>query len=347
MTATFSERLIAWQKTAGRNHLPWQNTRDAYRIWLSEIMLQQTQVSTVIPYYHRFITRFPHVASLAEASQDEVLSYWSGLGYYSRARNLYKAAQAVAERFAGHFPTRSADLETLPGIGRSTAAAIAAFSSDERVAILDGNVKRVLARHAGISGYPGEKKVADRLWEEAEKHLPDQNMVAYTQGLMDLGSLICTRTRPQCGACPLAEDCEARQSGRTGELPTPKPRKSSPEKETVMLLIRAGNQWLMQQRPQKGVWAGLWSLPECATTLAANAWAQEIGLTVEDETTGPTFTHVFTHFRLHITPHLLKVAALQPAPAGYAWLSTAQALGAGIPAPVRRLLEQYGAQHPH
>lgn len=342
MNTTFSARLISWQKTAGRNQLPWQNTRDPYRIWLSEIMLQQTQVSTVIPYFLRFLDRFPTVKHLAEASQEEVLALWSGLGYYSRARNLHKAAQTVIDRFSGVFPTHSAALETLPGIGRSTAAAIAAFSSEERSAILDGNVKRVLARHAGIDGYPGDKRVADQLWREAEARLPQQDMIAYTQGLMDLGSLICTRNKPGCEACPVNQDCVARRSGRTAELPGRKPRKATPEKETVMLLVQQEQKWLLQRRPEKGIWAGLWSLPECPATLAASDWAQAHGLKILDEDTGSAFTHVFTHFRLHITPHRLQVVASGTLPDDCVWHSLSEALAAGIPTPVRRLLEQYG-----
>src|SRR5215510_12035496 len=257
-------KLIAWQKRHGRHDLPWQGTRDPYAIWLSEIMLQQTQVATVIPYYLRFLARFPDVRQLAAAPLDEVMRLWSGLGYYSRARNLHRAAGIIAAEHGGRFPRRFEAVAALPGVGRSTAAAICVFAYGQRHAILDGNVKRVLARQRGVKGYAGEKKVADRLWQEAEDLLPRRSVEAYTQGLMDLGATVCTRSRPRCPAYPVHTSCVAHHRGWVGKLPAPRPRKRLPHKRTIMLaLVRAG-EVLLEKRPPSGVWGGMWCLPETA-----------------------------------------------------------------------------------
>ncbi|BCL74412.1 A/G-specific adenine glycosylase [Jeongeupia sp. HS-3] len=339
----FSTRLIAWQGTHGRHDLPWQ-VADAYRVWLSEIMLQQTQVATVIDYYQRFLLRFPDIASLAAAPLDDVLALWSGLGYYSRARNLHKAAQAVMNDFGGEFPRTPAEIETLPGVGRSTAAAIAAFSFDTRSAILDGNVKRVLTRWAGIAGFPGQKAIENRLWTLAESLLPanGHDMPAYTQAQMDLGATVCTPKKPACLACPVSSDCVARITGRQTELPTPKPKKAVPERRTVMLLIRDdAGRLLLERRPPTGIWGGLWSLPETATTLDAVAHCRDrLQLAIELEPALADFVHVFTHFRLTITPQPATLAAATALADndGLRWFSRAEALAAGIPTPLRRLL---------
>ncbi len=339
----FAERLIAWQRQYGRHHLPWQ-VSDPYRVWLSEIMLQQTQVTTVIDYFLRFTARFPDVASLAAASLDEVLAQWSGLGYYSRARNLHRAAQMVMDRFSGVFPADPALLAELPGIGRSTAAAISAFSFGTRAAILDGNVKRVLTRWAGIEGHPSQKAVEHRLWALAESLLPASDLTAYTQGLMDLGSTVCTPKRPNCTACPQAFDCQARLTGRQTELPTPKPKKSQPERHTVLLLIEDRGQILLERRPPAGIWGGLWSLPETTDTLSARAFCeQRFGLQVEFDPALADFSHVFTHFKLQITPlpgHVFGKTD-QLADANTSWFDPCDALQLGLPAPIRKILQSH------
>ena len=248
VAAAFAPALIAWQKKHGRHDLPWQNTRDAYAVWLSEIMLQQTQVSAVIPYYRRFLERFPTIAALAAAPADDVLALWSGLGYYSRARNLHRAAQQVVAEHGGHFPQSQEAVMALPGIGRSTAAAILVFAFGKRGAILDGNVKRVLARVRGITGYPGDSAVAAKLWEEAERLLPKTGLRAYTQGLMDLGATVCARRNPRCTECPAQALCIAHRGGRTAELPTPKPRKALPQRRTLMLILQRAGEVLLEKR---------------------------------------------------------------------------------------------------
>lgn len=259
---SFAGRLIRWQLECGRHSLPWQGTRDPYAIWVSEVMLQQTQVSSVIPYYQRFMASFPDVASLAGVPVGDVLTLWSGLGYYSRARNLHRAACVIMEQYSGVFPQDAATLQRLPGIGRSTAAAIAAFAFGERGTILDGNVKRILARYFGISGYPGEKSVEERLWQLAESLLPaeesnHQIVVSYTQALMDLGALVCARSRPRCQYCPLQADCIACQNDLTADLPVPKPRKTLPVRETVHLILLDQERILLKKRPASGIWGGI------------------------------------------------------------------------------------------
>ena len=305
---TFSARIIGWQRLHGRHGLPWQGA-DAYRVWLSEIMLQQTQVVTVIPYYQRFVARFPDVAALAAASEDEVLAHWSGLGYYSRGRNLFRAAQLVMRQHDGKFPQSFDDICALPGIGRSTAAAIGALAFHQRRAILDGNVKRVLARYCAIEGYTGEKKTEMRLWQQAEALLPQREVAVYTQGLMDLGAQLCTRSKPRCEACPLRADCAARARGLVAHLPTPRPRKALPEKRSTFLLLLDGSDILLEKRPGSGVWGGLWCPPQLEEEQDAAAHcAQRFGVDVAQAVVLPVFSHTFTHFKLHIAPLLLRVA---------------------------------------
>ena len=334
----FSRRLIEWQKHHGRHGLPWQQTRDPYAVWLSEIMLQQTQVASVIPYYQRFIARFPDIAALAAASQDEVLAHWSGLGYYARGRNLHRAAQLVVAQHGGVFPSDPEWVVALPGIGRSTAAAILAFSFGQRRAILDGNVKRVLARCFGIAGYPGAKAVENRLWQQAEALLPESGIETYTQALMDLGATLCTR-KPSCAACPLGSGCVAYNEKRVAELPEPKPRKPLPQKETAMLILLRQGEVYLEKRPPTGIWGGMWSLPE-APVLEADAPAR-LGMAGMEGKPLPERQHTFTHFRLRIVPRVFEVTALQPGarePGGL-WLTPADALGAALPKPVREILK--------
>jgi A/G-specific adenine glycosylase len=336
---SFASRIVRWQQRHGRHALPWQATRDPYRIWLSEIMLQQTQVATVIPYFERFLARFPDVRSLAVADEDAVLALWSGLGYYSRARNLHAAARGVVDRHGGTFPDDPAALAALPGVGRSTAAAIAALAFGRRGAILDGNVRRVLARHGGIAGWPGERAVEAALWQLAEARLPRRDIAAYTQGMMDLGALVCTRSRPACGACPVSADCVALREQRVAELPTPRPRKALPERSVQMLLLVDRGELMLEKRPRQGVWGGLWSLPELPPGDDPQAHCRErYGLIARAQHPLPALSHCFTHFRLHIQPVALHLAPRSGTQPGQLWLPPADAREAALPTPVRRLL---------
>ena len=337
--------LIAWQRVHGRHSLPWVGSRDPYRVWLSEIMLQQTQVSTVLGYYERFLQRFPDVAALAAAHQDDVLALWSGLGYYSRARNLHRCAQVVVDQHGGRFPAHSVALATLPGIGRSTAAAIAAFCFDERCAILDGNVKRVLTRALGNGDDLAEGRHERALWQQAEALLPAQHIAAYTQGLMDLGASLCSTRRPACDACPLAGLCVARAEGQPEAYPVKTRKLKRGQREHALLwLDHKDSVWLVQ-RPQTGVWAGLWSLPEFESDQAlwdqASDWPG-VGRPM------PTVQHALTHFDWTLRPcHWPLPDQLSTAgrnlvenglPSGR-WVVREQALSMGLPAPIRRLLE--------
>jgi A/G-specific adenine glycosylase len=338
-----SARLIAWHKRHGRHDLPWQGTANAYSIWLSEIMLQQTQVTTVIPYYEKFLKKFPTVEALAEAPLDAVLALWSGLGYYSRARNLHQAAQHIVERHGGRMPNDPELVQALPGIGRSTAAAICVFAYGGRHAILDGNVKRVLSRYCGVQGYPGEAKVQAALWRKAESLLPAGNnsardIVAYTQGLMDLGAGVCARRNPQCASCPLHADCVAHLRGLTDSLPGTKPRAALPQRATVMLLMRNAGEILLEKRVASGIWGGLWSLPEVSGVGEISAAAKRYGVSVLTRAALPGIAHGFTHFKLHIEPLLLEVKKSKARVSGVMWLPVADALTAAIPTPVRKIL---------
>jgi A/G-specific adenine glycosylase len=372
--SSFSTRIINWQRQFGRHGLPWQHA-DAYRVWLSEIMLQQTQVATVIPYYVRFVASFPNVATLAAASEDEVLAHWSGLGYYSRGRNLLRAARLIMQLHAGKFPQHFDDICALPGVGRSTAAAISALAFHQRRAILDGNVKRVLARYCAIPGYTGDKKIEAQLWQQAEAFLPDfsepqlgekaikygvtaDSIASYTQGLMDLGAQLCTRGKPQCEVCPLEVDCAARVRGLVAQLPTPRPRKALPEKYSTFLLVLQGTDILLEKRPSKGIWGGLWSPLQFEDALTAWNWYAQMGGAAEKANrfseerinpedlanTGkvlPTFSHTFTHFKLHISPLLVRLAHRPSGMEGKdkRWIKVEEALLAGIPTPVRKMLQ--------
>ncbi|MFO1217670.1 MAG: A/G-specific adenine glycosylase [Burkholderiaceae bacterium] len=346
----FARRVVAWQRAHGRHDLPWQGSRDPYRVWLSEIMLQQTQVGTVLAYYERFLARFPDVQALARAPLDDVLVLWSGLGYYSRARNLHRCAQQVVDEHGGRWPASRDALARLPGIGPSTAAAIAAFCHGERVAILDGNVKRVLARHLGISDDLARPPALRALWARAEALLPDAaDMPAYTQGLMDLGATVCVARRPTCAACPLRADCVAHRDARVHELPV----KSRPirrgRRSHALLWLRWRDQLLLVRRPERGVWAGLWSLPEftnrSALADAVQGWGREL-------TDLPTIHHALTHFDWQLMPVQVQLPArcsvarreaIAAALPGARWFTLTQALQASLPAPVRRLLQAASA----
>ena len=338
----FANRLIAWQKVHGRHNLPWQNTADPYAIWVSEIMLQQTQVTAVIGYYSKFMQRFPNIASLANATQDEILQHWSGLGYYSRARNLHKAAQTIMQKHNGQFPQDFDTIQTLSGIGRSTAAAVASFAFNQIQTILDGNVKRVLARHFLVEGWPSTPKIEKQLWILAEELLPKQDMIAYTQGLMDLGATLCTRSKPKCDICPLNNTCEAYRQHRVSELPTPKPRKAIPERHITMLILCHGNKVLLEKRPPTGIWGGLWSFPEVETDYNIGAVVlSRFAIIAEPDEPLATLSHAFTHFKLHIQPQPLRVIKIHTkvCETDQIWLSIDDAITAAIPTPVRKILQ--------
>lgn len=338
--SSFAPRLLAWHRLSGRHDLPWQNTRDAYRIWLSEIMLQQTQVETVIPYYARFLAAFPDIAALATAPVEAVMGLWSGLGYYARARNLHACAQQVVREHGGVFPATAEQIATLPGIGRSTAAAIAAFSQGERVAILDGNVKRVLCRAFGIAGFPGSTAVEKQLWALAESLLPAAQIGDYIQAQMDLGATVCTRGTPHCDVCPLAEDCVARRSGRVAELPTPRPRKRPPLRQAHLAIIRHAGAVLLERRPPKGIWGGLLVLPEIEGEDVAAWLADRFGVAAQSIKRGEVLRHTFTHFVLDITPACIALPgdAMPTLTDAQQWVPMTALAEAALPAPVRSLL---------
>ena len=342
--AAFAERLLAWFDVHGRHDLPWQHPRTPYRVWLSEIMLQQTQVRVVVPYFERFVAALPSVAALAAAPLDEVLALWSGLGYYARARNLHAAARICADLHGGELPRDHAALVALPGIGRSTASAILAQAWGDRHAILDGNVKRVLARHHGVDGWPGQAAVEKQLWRIAEGHLPRERLADYTQAQMDLGATLCTRHAPACGDCPLRASCVARAQARTAELPAPRPGKPLPTREAILLLLLDGDgRVLLQRRPPTGVWAQLWSLPEAADAAAAATWfGERFGTGFEAGEALEPIPHVFSHYRFVMHPRRWHgVAALPRVGDGtdLRWEPPAALAGLGMPAPVRRLLD--------
>jgi A/G-specific adenine glycosylase len=347
--------LLAWHAIHGRHDLPWQRERTPYRVWVSEIMLQQTQVATVIGYYERFIARFPDIASLAAAPADEVLHLWSGLGYYSRARNLQRAAQLVVAGLGGELPASVEGLATLPGIGRSTAAAIRALSAGERATILDGNVRRVLARYFAIEGPLVGREAEQQLWRLAEQCTPATEVATYTQAIMDLGATVCVRSRPLCTVCPLATDCAARARGLQASIPAPRIRAARRTRTTVLLVaLRRDGAVLLERQPVPGIWAGLWCPPQFASVPLAEAWAgQALVVTRSEPAALAPFRHVFTHFDLEVTPllvhcegpagvaHRVNDSARQEGGShGMMWLDLAAPQEVGLPAPVTRLLAQ-------
>jgi len=335
---SFAEKLVAWQKRHGRKDLPWQGTRDPYRIWLSEVMLQQTQVAAVIPYYERFLARFPDVQTLARAAEEEVLQLWSGLGYYARGRNLHAAAREIAQQ--GRFPDTQQRISELPGIGRSTATAIAVFAFGRRAAILDGNVKRVLARCFGIEGWPGKKSIEQKLWKLAERLSPQRDIRIYTQALMDLGATVCTKRQPRCGDCPVRRSCVARRQGRTHELPAPRPKKEIPVRQATWLVLLKSGEVLLERRPGSGLWGGLWTFPETDEKDLAAHCRRALGCEVASMRKLEPLEHGFSHFRLRVRPVLCEVRKILPraeAP-GRLWIDIADATQAAVPTPVRKLL---------
>jgi len=338
-----SRRLLAWFDRHGRRYLPWSRSRNPYRIWVSEIMLQQTQVTTVIDYYRRFLARFSTVERLARADIDDVLYHWTGLGYYARARNMHKAARIVVERHGGEFPTDIDEVMALPGIGRSTAGAILAFAHRQRHPILDGNVKRVLTRLHRIDGWPGRRAVEKDLWELADRYTPSARVDDYTQAIMDLGAGVCLRRSPRCGACPVSGLCRAHQHGDQDAYPTRAPKKAKPVKATGMLLIRNDHgEVLLEQRPPSGIWGGLWGLPECNADLPADRRDFEsLGLTLETGAPYRAIRHSFTHFHLDITPIPARVHAPLDAVMDndrLVWYNPDLPPALGLAAPVKRLI---------
>lgn len=341
----FSQLILNWYDLHGRHELPWRQHINAYRVWVSEIMLQQTQVVTVIPYFLRFMQRFPNVETLAVASIDEVLALWAGLGYYSRGRNLHRCAQLLSEQYQGQFPQDVQILQSLPGIGRSTAGAILAISSNQVTPILDGNVKRVLSRFAAVAGWSGQPSVANKLWQLAEYYTPTQRTGDYTQALMDLGATLCTRTKPQCDSCPITLHCLARQQNKQHVYPQAKPRKILPHKSVFMLLVtNAAGQLLLQKRPPTGIWGGLWSLPECVIDTDVLIWGkQQYGYQLKVTKTLTTFRHTFSHYHLHITPLVASIVnheARVMENNHVAWYALEQLVELGLPAPVSKLIQR-------
>jgi len=333
--------LLAWHGREGRHDLPWQRERTPYRVWVSEVMLQQTQVATVIPYYERFMQRFPDVATLAAAALDEVLHLWSGLGYYARARNLHRAALRIRDEHGGEFPTTFAAIAELPGIGRSTAGAILALARGERFPILDGNARRVLARCFGVTGPSADRGSAKRLWELAERCTPHEHVAEYTQALMDLGATVCVRHRPLCARCPLAGQCFARRTGRQHELPAPRRTAVRAARRVFMVVaLRDSGRVLLERRPESGVWGGLWCLPEFSTATAAAAFIRNsLGATAAPQSM-PALEHAFTHFDLAITPLLVRCAPGEATVEEGAslWYNLREPAPVGLPAPITALL---------
>jgi A/G-specific adenine glycosylase len=332
--------LLDWHAAAGRHDLPWQVDRTPFRVWVSEIMLQQTQVATVIPYFTRFMARFPEVRALADASLDEVLHLWTGLGYYARARNLHRAAQLIVQHHGGEFPRELEAVMALPGIGRSTAGAILAIATGARHAILDGNVKRVLARYHGVDGAIDDKDTLEALWRHAETHTPAARVDVYTQAIMDLGATLCTRSRPRCDDCPIRAGCRARIEGRQDELPAGKRRKAGrTRRHAVMLVARRQSQVLLVQRPASGIWGGLWCLPEFTDREAAASFAaSELDHGKLAESSLPDIEHSFTHFDLVITPIEALCRGAGVREPGTLWYDLAEPARVGLPAPIKTLL---------
>ena len=345
----FAPALLSWHAVHGRHDLPWQQDRSPYRVWVSEIMLQQTQVSTVIGYFERFMARFPDPDPLAAASVDEVLHLWTGLGYYARGRNLHRAAVRIREQFGGVFPTRFEAVEGLPGIGRSTAGAILALSQGQRFPILDGNVRRVLSRWFGIAGDPADRATTALLWARADDCTPHREVATYTQAIMDLGATLCTRRNPLCMHCPVAEGCVARETGRQHALPAPKARRAGrPARRTHMVLARRPDgSVFLRQRPPAGIWGGLWAAPAFDSAEEARSFAAQLVGAQPQPQELPSIAHAFTHFDLTITPWLVRCegfGAVMDAPDSL-WYNARQPARIGLPAPVKSLLERIDKEY--
>jgi len=343
--AWFANKVLAWFDVHGRKDLPWQHPRTPYRVWISEVMLQQTQVATVIPYFERFVTRFPDVETLARAELDGVLHQWTGLGYYARGRNLHSAARRIVAQHACALPQTLDELTALPGIGRSTAGAILAAGQGIRAPILDGNVKRVLARYFAVAGYPGQSAVAETLWIHAEANTPTFRVADYTQAIMDLGATLCTRSKPRCPQCPVMAECVAYRQGTTDTYPAPRPHKTLPVRRSHMyLIIDPDGRCLLERRPPTGLWGGLWNPPERATDYGVEALLDELGLQTPNTFTPhtlPTFRHTFTHFHMDIEPVRIDVRTSTPSVADhdrFRWYGNRENAPLGLSAVAVRLL---------
>jgi A/G-specific adenine glycosylase len=341
----FTQSLLKWYRKSGRHDLPWQENPTSYRVWVSEIMLQQTQVSTVIPYYQKFMQAFADVEKLAAAETDQVLHLWTGLGYYARARNLHKAAQMLALENAGEFPTTLEGLIALPGIGRSTAGAILSLSLNQSVPILDGNVKRVLTRYHAISGRPGNKKLEEQLWTIATGHTPEKNAAEYTQAIMDLGATLCKRSRPLCELCPVNSGCEAREQNLQGQLPEKKTKKTLPVRQIVFAIIEnSEGEVLLEKRPPQGIWGGLWGFPECDADEDLAGWLDsKRGYSTTLLQRDAVIRHTFSHFHLDITPVKLKLSGSSTRgedKSAECWYKPDNQMKLGMAAPVKKLVDQ-------
>lgn len=346
----FSTAVLDWFNQNGRKHLPWQQDPSPYLVWVSEIMLQQTQVATVIPYYERFIGRFTDVSVLAQASQDEVLHYWTGLGYYARARNLHKTAKIINEQYQSQFPDSVEALSELPGIGRSTAGAIVALAFNNRAVILDGNVKRVLCRYHCIEGWPDQSQTQKQLWQIAEQYTPEKDFRSYTQAMMDLGATVCTRSSPRCSECPLQDSCEAFLSSRCDQFPQRKPRKNLPLKNTRMLILLSPDKSrvLLEKRPPQGIWGGLWSFPELQEELQVQDYLDQYGFKAAGNTLAMgEILHTFSHFQLNIRPLVKKLrqepSSIMEKP-DWHWYDLQKPQQLGLAAPIKTLLAQVEEQ---
>ncbi|WP_269936121.1 A/G-specific adenine glycosylase [Serratia liquefaciens] len=344
----FAQVVLDWYQRYGRKTLPWQLDKTAYQVWLSEVMLQQTQVATVTPYFQRFMARFPNVRALAEAPLDEVLHLWTGLGYYARARNLHKAAQAIVAQHGGEFPTTFEEIHALPGIGRSTAGAVLSLALGQHYPILDGNVKRVLARCYAVEGWPGKKEVENRLWEISENVTPAKGVGQFNQAMMDLGAMVCTRSKPKCELCPLSLGCIAHAHHSWAKYPGKKPKQTLPEKTAYFLLLQHGERAWLEQRPAVGLWGGLFCFPQFSEREEMELWLQQRGLKNNRREQLTAFRHTFSHFHLDIVPIWLEMDATGSSMdegAGL-WYNLAQPPSVGLAAPVDRLLQQLAKQSP-
>ncbi len=343
--AQFSRQVLDWYDKYGRKTLPWQQEKTAYKVWLSEVMLQQTQVATVIPYFERFMARFPTVTSLAQAPQDEVLHLWTGLGYYARARNLHKAAQKIVDVHGGVFPETFDEVAALPGVGRSTAGAVLSLALGKHFPILDGNVKRVLARCYAVNGWPGKKDVEKRLWDISEQVTPAQGVSQFNQAMMDLGALVCTRSKPKCTLCPLHNGCAAYATESWASYPGKKPKVTLPQRTGYMLMMQEGNEVFLAKRPPVGLWGGLFCFPQFSTLPELHRWLAQRGLPAEQIKQLTAFRHTFSHFHLDIVPMWLSVSlsgGCMDEESGL-WYNLSQPPSVGLAAPVERLLQQLHA----
>lgn len=341
----FQKLVLNWFDHFGRKNFPWQQNKTPYRVWVSEIMLQQTQVTTVIPYYERFLTQFPDLSALAKAKEDEVLHLWTGLGYYSRARNLHRSAKMIYKEGKGTFPDTLEELQNLPGVGRSTAGAILSCAFNKKAAILDGNVKRLLTRFHALTDPVDDKKTLDQLWKLSEEYTPSKRVADYTQVMMDLGATLCTRSKPRCSDCPVATYCQGYQQGLAEQLPYKKKRASLPVRETTFLILRNKDKVLLQKRPPSGIWGGLWSLPEMPEKASLEQikrfCLKHFQLTVKESQPLKPFRHTFSHFHLEVFPVQLELAASRPKVMDsetQIWYSLRRPETIGLPAPVLSLL---------